>query len=421
MTLSARIRLFLVCFALLLPGLLRAGNGGSTYSRFGLGDIRFGYSAQSLAMGSAGIAVRSSSTVDATNPAGWGSINRTRYVVGALYEGFSANDGTSTTFLSSAEFAGAMIAIPVSPTSGVVFAGGVTPLSRVNYNTVAPESLGGLNYDLRFLGSGGLSVAHAGLSASVTDELHAGVKLQYYFGTLRHTVRQDFTGSSYTSAEVVRATQMRGTGVTFGLIYTGLSRALRMAETDRLSVGAFLSTSASLATDQDDFLTYVAGGLTTRDTATVAQGSTHLPVAFGVGIAYTTERVVLAADLQSQSWESYTEDGIHPAELRNSLRASAGVELLPKREPGTPYTQRISYRAGAYYHQTYYRIKNQPINEIGFTAGFGLPIYGETRFHIGAEYAMRGTTDYRLEKDNILRLSFTVTGGELWFVRPPEE
>ena len=37
------------------------------------------------------------------------------------------------------------------------------------------------------------------------------------------------------------------------------------------------------------------------------------------------------------------------------------------------------------------------------------------------EYAVRGTTDLGLQKDHIVRLSFTVTGGEMWFVHPPEE
>jgi hypothetical protein len=421
MTHSARTCLLLLCLALVVPGLVRAGNGGSTYSRFGLGDIRYGYSAQSLGMGSTGIAVRSLSSVDAVNPASWGSINRTRYAVGALYEGFSAKDGTSSAFLSSVEFSGAMIAIPISPASGIVFAGGITPVSRVNYNAVAPESLGGLGYALRFKGSGGLSAAHAGLSASITSDLHAGIKLQYYFGTIRHAVRQDFTDAGYTTAEVVRATQLHGAGATLGLIYTGLGRALGMPETQSLSVGAFVSSAATLTTNQDDFLTYVAGGLTTLDTATVAEGSDHLPVAFGAGVAYTTDRMILAADVQSQNWDAFTEDGIHPLELRNSMRASAGIEILPKREPGTPYTQRMSYRAGLFYEQTYYQIKNQPINAFGASAGVGFPIYGETRFHFGAEYSMRGTNDYQLQKDNILRISFTVTGGELWFTRPPEE
>jgi hypothetical protein len=412
----------LCCLFILVPGFAWGGNGGSTYSRFGLGDIRYGYSAQSLGMGSGGIAVRSSSAIDPLNPAGWSAISRTRYAIGALYEGYSVSDGASSTYLSSAEFNGAMIAVPLSTANGIVFAGGITPYSRVNYNAIdTTASQGGLDYTLRFRGNGGVSAAHAGLSVSVSEDLQAGAKIQYYFGTIRHIVDQEFSTSDYSNASVERSTQFRGIGGTFGLIYTGLSKTLGLEENARFGVGAFLSTGSKLTATQDDFLTYVNGGVTTRDTATVAEHSVRLPVSCGLGLSYATERLVVAADVQTQNWNDFTVDGVHPIEIRNSVRMSAGVEFLPKREPGLPYSQRLSYRAGTFYHQTTYRIKNEPINEFGLSGGISLPITGETRLHIGAEYAMRGTTDLQLQKDNILRLSFTVTGGELWFTRPPEE
>lgn len=412
----------LASLALLLwPVLADAGNGGSTYSRFGLGDVRYGYSAQALALGGGGVAMRSSSAVDPLNPAGWSSISRTRYAVGALYEGFSASDATSSTFLSSAEFGGAMIAVPVAPSSGIVFAAGITPVTRVNYNTVAPSSQGALSYNLRFRGSGGLSAAQAGLSASVNDELQLGAKFQYYFGTIHHVVEQTFATTDNSDATVDRSNQAHGVGGTVGVIYDGLTRAFGLGETQRLSIGATFSTGSSLTTSRDDFLTYVNGGVTTRDTAVVASGSARYPLAYAFGLAYAADRVVVTADLQRQLWDDYTEDGVHPAELRNSLRLSAGVELMPKRDPAAPYHQRMSYRAGAFYHQTAYRVNAEPINETGVSAGFSIPVTGETRFHVGGEYAVRGTTDLGLQKDHILRLSFTVTGGEMWFVHPPEE
>ena len=420
-TVARTFLLLLLGAALLRPDVVRAGDGGSIYSRFGLGDIRYGYSAQSLGMAGSGLALRSAANIDGTNPAAWSSIIRTRYTISALYEGYSSTSGGSSAFLSSASFNGAMIAIPIAPKSGIVFAGGITPVSRVNYNAVAPASQSGLNYTIRFRGDGGLSAAHAGLSATIADNLHAGAKFEYYFGTLRHTVRQEFSSSAYTNAEVIRSTQLRGVGGTFGLIYSGLGRLFGLGETEQFSFGAYLATPAALSTDQDDFLSYENGGLTTRDTTTVGHGSDHLPAAFGAGLSYASERIVLAADLQYQNWNSYTESGVHPAEIRDSYRYSAGVEVVPKRDPAAPFTQRMAYRAGVFYHQTYYQINNQPINELGLSAGLGIPIFGETRFHFGAEYAIRGTNDYQLQKDNIFRMSFTITGGELWFVRPQEE
>ncbi len=323
--------------------------------------------------------------------------------------------------LKTKQFGGAMIAFPVAPSSGVVFAAGITPVTRVNYNAIAPSSQGSLSYNLRFRGSGGLSAAQAGLSASVGSDLQVGAKFQYYFGTIHHVVEQTFSTTDNSDATVDRSNQAHGVGGTVGVIYDGLTRTFGLGETERLSLGATFSTGSALRTTRDDFLTYVNGGVTTRDTATVASGSTRFPLSYAVGLAYATDRIVATADLQRQLWDDFTEDAVHPAELRNSLRLSAGIELLPKRDPGAPYHQRMSYRAGAFYHQTAYRVNAEAINETGVSAGFSIPVTGETRFHVGGEYAVRGTTDLGLQKDHIVRLSFTVTGGEMWFVHPPEE
>jgi len=90
-------------------------------------------------------------------------------------------------------------------------------------------------------------------------------------------------------------------------------------------------------------------------------------------------------------------------------------------ENTAPFFQRTSYRLGVYYDATYYVVAGQPINETGFTGGTALPLFGDTRVDITAQYGMRGTTDFGLQKDKILRLSLSVTGAEAWFVRPPEE
>ncbi len=400
---------------------LIAGNGGSGYSRFGIGDIRSGYSAQTMGMSNTGLSILSGTYINSSNPAAWTKIIRTRYTVGALYEGYSSSDGTSSTFLSSAEFNGAMIAIPVSPRNGIVLATGLTPYSKVNYNILSSYSQSNLDYTLRYRGEGGLTQAHLGISGTVDNVVHLGVKLNYYFGTLRHTVLQEFSMSQYSNAEVIRSTQLRGTGFTFGTVYSGLSSLMNLSENESFTIGGFISTPTNLSAEREDYFSYTGGGVTTRDTSTMISGETRLPVAFGIGISYGGERMLFGADVLYQNWNAYTEYGVDVPETRDSYRYSVGAEVLPKRDITAPFTQRIAYRLGAFYHQTYYQIQNKPINELGFSGGAGIPVFGDTRLHIAAEYAFRGTTDKQLQKDNILRLSFTLSGGELWFVRPAEE
>jgi len=145
----------------------------------------------------------------------------------------------------------------------------------------------------------------------------------------------------------------------------------------------------------------------------------RLPYSIGGGISYMTERILIASDFQYQGW-SGTKIFDTP-ELRNSLRLALGTEFLPKKDPSVSPLKQTIYRAGIYYNSSYYKVKGHSINELGVTAGIGVGIFGETRLDMGIDFSMRGTKDDLLQKDNIIRLTFSIAGGEPWFVRPVQE
>ena len=341
--------------------------------------------------------------------------------MGALYEGFSTTDGITSVTLSSTSFNGFMIALPVSTPSGVVVGAGITPFSSVNYKIIAPSQHAGLIDTLRYAGDGGLSLAHLGFSASVGPELHIGIKMNYYFGTLHHTVTHVLDPALYTNAEVKRSTQVSGVGFTFGLVHTGLKRIFNLPESHALNLGFIFTTISSLSTTDERIFTFTTSSLTTRDTGKSTEGTLRLPLAFGAGLSYLSDRFLLAGDFHFQKWERFTINDVPTKDLRNNYRVGFGGELLPKHEAVTPFIQRFAYRLGFFYDASYYKIKGEPINEVGFTGGVGIPILSDTRLNIAAEYSFRGTTNRQLQKDKILRISFTISGGELWFVRPDEE
>ena len=402
----------------------RANNGGSGYSRYGIGDIRYFASSRSMGMGGASIAVLSPTTIDRINPALWTRIHNTSFSAGALFEGFSTSDGIHSRFLSGAQFNGFMIAVPLMKESGLVLGAGITPYSQVNYNIVTtfqPYSQAINEYTLQYIGEGGLSLGHVGASANVGTDIHIGAKLNYYFGTLHHTVKQQFPITQFTSSEVLRSTRLNGIGGTFGAAYTGLSKLFNLPETNVMTIGSVFTTTSYLTSEEERFYKYTTGSLTTRDTTISPESKIRLPIAFGTGFSYQTERFLFAGDLYYQNWNQYRVSGARASGIRDSYRVSVGGELLPKRDVSALFTQRIAYRLGAFYHATYYQIKNEPINEIGLSGGLGIPIFSNTRLNLAAEYSFRGTTNQLLQKDKILRISCMLNVGELWFFRPPEE
>jgi len=372
-----------------------------------------------MGMGGAGIAVLSNSTIDPFNPAAWTRINRTRFSVSALFEGFSTSDSHASSYLSSTNFTGAMLAIPLISKWGVVFSTGIAPLSRINYNVSLPTSQSGFDYTLQYIGSGGVSQAHVGFSAMPANEVNIGVKLNYYFGTLEQTLRQTFT-SQYTNAEMLRLTRVNGLGFTFGAIYSGLGKAFNLPESNTINIGFVATTTSYLTASDERYYSYTTS-FTTRDTLIGPESKIKMPYAFGGGIAFLSDRIVVAADYYYQKWSKLTLGGAPTSDLRDSYRISVGGELTPKRDLSAPFFQRLSYRLGFFYNASYYNLHGQAINEVGPTAGIGIPVFADTRLNVGAEYGFRGTTDYQLQKDKILRISFTLNVGELWFMKTQEE
>ena len=131
-------------------------------------------------------------------------------------------------------------------------------------------------------------------------------------------------------------------------------------------------------------------------------------------------RYLIGTDVSFQDWSRYEEIGRHPTELRNSFRWSIGAERLPARQP-TSFGSRVAYRLGFNYNATYYRVKNESLNELFVAGGIGFPLGPEARLNVAVEYGFRGTTANQLQEDNIVRFMVTLNIGELWFVRPPEE
>jgi hypothetical protein len=415
---SLHIVLFFV-FLACIPTSVLAGNGGSAYSRYGLGDIQYFGTSRGMGMGGAGLAVLSTNSIDRLNPAAWGYLNRVRFSIDAMYEGYSTSDSKKSTYLSETRFGGFMFAVPLLTDWGFVFSGGITPFSNINYNIITPSSENGLNYAVQYLGQGGLSQAQAGFSVAIRNELYLGMKLNYYFGTMEHTIKQTFTQGENT--EVDRSNRMNGLGLTVGAIYDGLRKVFNLAESNSLNLGLVVTTTSYLTAAEERYYTYSTSSLVIYDTATTPDQKICLPFAVGGGITYLSDRFLIASDLYYQNWSKFTMNSTSSAEFRDSYRFSLGGELIPKRDLALPFFERLAYQLGIFYNATYYKIRGESINEIGLAGGFSIPIFTDTRLSVAAQYSLRDATKEQLQKDKILSISFTLSTGELWFVHTLEE
>jgi hypothetical protein len=398
-----------------------AGTGGSNFSRYGLGDIQYPRGSFSMGMAGTAISVLSPASANRLNPAGWTIIERTRFSIDAYYQAFSIKSGGDKNFLSGILFEGFDMSIPVAKEYGIVVGAGLHPYSNVDYNILIRESAADYAYDLSYIGEGGLSAAHIGVSGSLFSNLHLGVKMNYLFGNINHNIKQAVTSGTASSFDLYRSTRFYGLNSTVGLIYTGLGKNLGMAESNKWSVGLLVTSSTNLTAKQERAYDYYDNGnLLSQDTIPMNEGKASIPLAVGFGISTVqNDRYQFAADYYIQNWGESKLFGATPDGIRNSSRFSIGAELVPVKGMKAAGWERIGLRFGFFFDQTYYKIKGEKINEIGFTTGTDFSIYGDTRLSIGLEYGVRGVVS--LQQDKIFRVSVGLNAAELWFVRPEED
>jgi hypothetical protein len=408
-------RALIALCSMLLSAQVFAGNGGSAYTMFGIGDLVYFPSTRSAGMGYTGIGLPSQGYINALAPAAWSRINRVRVDANAVYEGINTSDATAKLYQARGLFNGVHFAIPISPASGIVFVAGVSPFSRIAYNTSTIGTQGGVDYRLNNIGSGSLTRGQVGLSYAPLEDLALGVSLSYLFGKTSTQRTLIPLSSGLSGATVFAERENRGTNVTFSTIFTGLGRVSEALRP--LSLGFVLTTRTHLSYDLAERVEFIAEA----DTIQTAEQELTIPIAFGFGAAYQlADRWLFAADYYAQAWSEARANGLPLTNIRNSNRFGVGVEKVPLKDASS-WWDKLAYRLGFVYEATYYRVNGEPINMWAATGGVTLPVSGETRFNIGIEYGQRGIQQTALVKDRIIRLSFSLSIAEPWFIRYEEE
>lgn len=404
----------IVC-SFLLVATCTAGNGGSAYTMFGIGDLNFSSSVRSAGMGYTGIALPSSNAINTLVPATWSRIMRVRIDASALYEGITTADASAKLYQAKGLFNGVHLAIPIAPARGIVFGAGIVPYSRVAYNTSFIGSQAGVDYRMIEIGSGGLTKAQVGLSFAPLEDFALGASVNYLFGkraterTLIPLSANVWGGTLFIDEE------QSGTNFTLSALFTGMGRVSEALRP--FSLGVLLTTQANLSSTHSHRLETLAE----VDTIRLGERTLTIPLAFGIGAGYQLgERWLFAADYYLQAWNEARVNGVPFTNIRNSNRFGIGAEKLPLKD-ATSWWDKLAYRLGFVYEGTYYRVNGEPINMWGATGGITLPVSGETRLSIGLEYAQRGVQRQPLVRDRFIRVSFALTIAEAWFIRYEEE
>ena len=395
----------------------------SPYSLFGIGNL-YGVSSQNnMALGGAATAFSSPFFINPANPASYMAFDSNSFVFDAA---FNLRTGTLKTIDASQKtrfgtLSNLYFGLPVTKWWRASL--GVMPYSNVGYDMEGSQIVAGVGNQVSvYKGYGGLNKAYFGSAFSPVKNLSVGFNMSYIFGNIVKEKAKTFPDSVWFYNTMVRSTaRLSKVNFDFGMIYRK-----NLKEGRFFQVGLTFNPSQSVD-GQSEKITYTYQWNYTEDLEEVKdtissetgnKGVVVLPTAIGAGFMIgSNNRWFATADINYQKWSEFRYLGDNPG-LKDNLRISLGGQFRPSAVDMGKYYQRINYRAGFRYEQSYLEINQTRINDYGISFGVGLPMKkSRSTMNIAVEFGTQGTTQNDLVKENYMRLTIGTALQERWFLK----
>jgi hypothetical protein len=388
-------------------------NTNSPYTRYGYGQLEDDCFSRSQAMGGTSIGMRTKNSINSNNPASYSSIDSTSFIfemgVSGLLSNFRSGDAQNTTFTGNLDY----IALQSPVTKWMGLSAGLIPYSYVGYNYNYTDSIKipmGEEYnvyDKTYYGSGGISQVYLGLSFDIADHLALGVNGYYMFGNINQYKAVSYNQSELTTTNTVMLNNLHinSFNTRFGLQYHET-----IGEKHKLNIGAIYEFRSSMNGKFEQ---------TTTGTDTLVMNSNELfemPSLYGGGIMYTyDDKLMIGVDFTYQEYSKALYYGKRDT-LTNRMKISLGAEYT--HDPrGRRYIDRMSWRLGAKYNNSYAMVNGKQAGDFSLTCGIGLPLRtSRTVININFEYGNIGGMMATL-KENYFKFGLNFSLNETWFIK----
>ena len=407
----------LILTILTLPAFIFA-QGGSTYTQYGIGDLNHSFSARRLAIGEFGAALSDYNNLNSLNPAAWSNLTLTRFEAGYEFSSTEISNEAVSGRYNESSFSGFKFGFPLERGYGISLVLGLVPYSNVNYEVVKAES----NADVvsngasrTFSGEGGLSRLFVGSSYKLPFDFSIGASFEYYTGKIDYNSAIRFVDQSdFINTSFLNSYKYEGIGYSIGLISNDFAELMGLEKIDELRLGFAFSYVSDLKTDTS-LSAATSIGTKFIESATV---KTSLPYRFDAGLSFRfNKKVLFVMDYFFQNWSDYKFNSTESPFLQDQKIYSFGFEFSEPRDQYSSFWEQMMFRGGLSYEQTQYLINGEGINQYSVYAGVSFPLSVENSFDVGFQYGIRGTKENNLLKENIFKTTFSLSFGELWFVR----
>jgi hypothetical protein len=415
-----KIKLVLWAIALaMIPNIAFAQNNtNSPYTRYGYGSLADKAFAAQRAMGGIGYGVRSPYMINPMNPASYSGIDSLTFMFDlgatAQFTWFDEGGKKERKLNGNLEYIGLQFPLMKKMGLGV----GLEPVSYVGYHFAITDKLqlddGYTRQEKR--GTGGLSKVYGSLSYDLFNRLSAGVKVAYLYGDI---IRSKLEYPSDPTRNVIARTDtLRTTGLTYDF---GLQYHQPAGKNKTLVVGLVYSPKTRIhgGIREGTLNLNSAGAIITSGNYSTTDSVFELPESYGLGFTFNKlYHYTFGADVLFQRWAGAKFYDQTDA-LNNRLKINLGGEYIPNLMTNK-YYNRIRYRAGLSYTNSYIKIKesNTGYKEYGASVGFGLPMVDRRSFvNLAFEYTLIQPEIKAYLKEQYFKLTLSYTFNELWFFK----
>ncbi|MDR0698234.1 MAG: hypothetical protein LBG28_03290 [Tannerella sp.] len=381
----------------------------SPYTRYGYGELANRSFGAGRSMGGTGIGLRSSKQINPMNPASYSCMDSLTFLFdfGASAQSSWYNDGINKQQDMNGNVEYMAMQFPLH--RRVAASVGLLPYSHVGYKFNDIKTTSGQQYVVTATGTGGLNLLYAGLSFDLwAKRLSVGGNINYMFGSINHAIESQYASLDPTKP-VQRSTELNFSDAIFDF---GLQYTHPLSKTENMILGLIYTPKKRLNNESYEY-SYSSELITD----TLMDRIYDIPAGYGIGLSYVKDnKLIVAADFAYQEWEKATFDGNNGA-LKNRTKINVGAEYIPN-QFSRPYLNRVRYRAGVSYTNSYIQVEGNGYKEYGATIGFGFPI-SDTRSYINVsfEYLKIKPEAKTMINENYLRMTLSYTFNEHWFFK----
>lgn len=422
-------KLFLLCIVAFQSALMSGQvDVTSPFARYGIGNLELQGTIRTLGMGGVSSGIRSNTTLNFLTPASYSAIDTASFIFdfGIDIAGVKLEDNENTFYSSNMNFRHILMGFPIMKGWGV--STGLVPFTNAYYTIVERstiESGSGDDEDIfeQHKGIGGYQKFFLGSAFSPVKYFSAGINMVIVFGEINRY--NDFiflADNNYFNTRKMENQLLNG------ISYEASAQfMIPMKENRSVNLGITYSPEYNLKTGYDDILmrySNLQSSSLAFDTLYFDQTDTTsiLPRTIRGGISYNKfEKLTVAADIVYSAWSGASLPGSYGT-YTDAISLHAGAEYIPDKYSNYSFFNRIEYRIGCRYSESYSLYNGIQVKEYGITFGAGIPMRrSRSRANLFLDLSRKGSIEETYFRETRIAVGASLSLFDFWFLKAKYE